>query len=339
MKLKIFIPLFAAIGLVMFPSCEEDYTEATAPHEYGEFDNPPLKGSDASNYTDAVTLKQGNTDWVYMDLNNAKSNIESQLGATIDEVFAGIGNGTYRFLMVNNARRLWDKTPADAEGIWYVSQTGICCAPENAAAKVKFDAASRTVAFALTPNAPGGAMIPVTFGIARTDNSALPVNVRFQQRITVSDLSLCEVEGIMPAGDYNGFELLFADIMPNLEFALGITSLDGFAEAIDPNGKALYDLYVINDNGERTSGYTANGMGYWLNAAGQICTWGADGFSFFVEAMTQYENGYVGPEGVGFMVGRAPGIEPGTVFTTTMQLVSKREPQKCLTLVIKATAE
>ena len=57
---KIFLfAMMAVLSLGAFTSCEDDYAESSTPHVYGERENPPLKGSDATNLvSSSLRMKQ-----------------------------------------------------------------------------------------------------------------------------------------------------------------------------------------------------------------------------------------------------------------------------------------
>ena len=57
---KIFIfAMMAVLAMGALTSCEDDYADATSPHEYSESENPPLKGSDATNLvSSSVKMRQ-----------------------------------------------------------------------------------------------------------------------------------------------------------------------------------------------------------------------------------------------------------------------------------------
>lgn len=92
-------------------SCSDDYEDASKPHVYGETENPPVKGSDANMVTASMKMKQAEagTEVKIVDLSVYSDKVQEQLGMSLDEAIAGLGNGTVRFLPVNPARRVWEK--------------------------------------------------------------------------------------------------------------------------------------------------------------------------------------------------------------------------------------
>lgn len=339
MKTKIFLPLLAALGMIaLLPSCEDDYADATSAHVYGEHENPPLKGADSSNASHNMSIQMGDTQTYTLNLADYAPVIASQLGEDIDAVFAGLESGKYRFMMVNPQRRQWDKSAANAgDDAWYISGSGICTSQENAYAVVRLDRAARTVSYNLTEAALPGTIIPATVGIAKTDDSAFPVNFRLANKITVADLSVISTSITVPEGDYASEVIDLSQYLANFEYTFGISDVQTISDGMDPNGKHLFDLYMMGDNGRYGTppdGYTANN-GYWLNSQMEICAWGADNFSYFIEQ-------YFGDDGDGTYIelgfGRAPGLAPQEKDFTVV-LAWAKDPNKALTFLVHVTFE
>lgn len=343
MNAKILLVAAAAFAFFGCTSCSEDYEEASSLHYYGENENPPLKGSDALNGNVSLTLKEGDAIKT-VDVNDFKPEIEKAMGMTIDEVFAGLDNGTVRFHVVNPNRRIWDKTPANnGDNSWAISNQSSVTSPEEAAFYVTFDKAARTLTYELGPKAQSGSVGSVVVGFAKTDDSSYPVNVRIKANITVADLSLVEINGIIPAGDYNFYGIMLSDYAANIAFAFGVTDLKEFASWIDVENNKL-ELYMLDsESGNRygsPDAYTANGMGYWCNANKETCSWGADGFTFFVEPdIYDWDVEDYRTDGGQINLGRAPGIESGTEVDASFVLVSKKDASKTLTFICHMVCE
>lgn len=336
MKTKIYLLAIAAL-LLPLTACEDDYSEASSKHVYGENECPPLKGSDAANGLASVTLKEGEPGKT-IQLADYADQLQAAMGMSLDECMSALDNGSVRFLIVNPNRRVWDKTPANmGDNVWGISSQGSVAGEDNAAFKVTFDKSARTLSYELGPKAQAGSMGSVVCGFVKTDDSSFPVNFRIQTTITVADLSLVEITGEIEPGDYNAYSVVFADYKANIEYAFGVTDLTDFAEQLDPNGKHGYDMYLVNSNTGARYGspdnYTANGMGYWANGNYETCTWGSDGFKFFVEAAVWGDDSYV-TDGGAMNIGRAPGLETGTEIDGSFMLVSRKDSSKTLTFIV-----
>lgn len=331
--------LLVCCTMVALPACEDDYEDASSVHVYGENENPPLKGSDANNATASMAIKMDDQSARVVDLNDYADQIQAQLGMSLGDAINGLNDGSVRFMIVNNNRRVWDKTPANAgENTWALSSTGVVCDPEVASVILKFDPAARTIAYNLTAN-PSVGLIPVTCGFALTDDSSYPVNFRLRTSITVTDLSVIEIEEChIPDGDYTVYSIALGEYAANIDFALGVTPYE-LAKGLD-TASPSYDVFIMDSNGNLVGGegkYTANGAGYWLDASGNICNWGVDGFTYFIEPdIYDYDAEDYYAHGGYFNVGRAPGIAAGTVLHANFVIRSRADITKTLTIMATA---
>lgn len=341
MKKIALLAIAACAALALTTACSDDYAEASAPHIYGETENPPIKGSDADMASTSIRMKQpeAGREVKTVPLAPYDSLVQQQLGMSLDEAFAAIDKGTVRFLPINPARRVWDKTQANAgDNKWLLTPAGTIAASEKeAAATVELLPASRELKIQLTKNAAAG-IIPVTVGLVKTSDTAYPVNFRCQTLVTVTDSSFCDVEVTVPKGGYASAPFKFADIAPNVKFALGITDLKQLAKGLDVESP-VYDVYMMNGSGTLYGGpgkYTSNGAGYWLNQKLDIVKWNTDGFALFIEPFIyddEAKDFYA--DGGGFSIGRLSNDTPasGTVINATVVIKpTKSDKPKALTI-------
>lgn len=340
MKKKYIFGLLAVCCLTVLPACEKDYEDSTSIHFYGEGENPPLKGSDADNASTGFSVKQGDTAPYLVDLRDYDSQIKANLGMTLDEAIAGLSNGSVRFLPVNPGRRTWDKTPANAgENAWYFSSSGIVTDENNAAVVMKFDPSAKTVSYSLTDLATG--IISVTCGFVKTDDSAYPVNFRLRNIVTVLDKSMINVEGIVPAGDYNVYQIVLDDYADAIDYVFGAGSSQTFAVGLDED---TYVIIPLDGNGSMLSctppdDYTAGGGGYWMDSNHAICNWGVSNMQYFIERAIWDDEGNV-VQGAGTInVGRAPGWDPGTKVEMSFIVALAKDTSKCITFICDFTFE
>lgn len=344
MKKIFLLTIVACASMALSTACSDDYAEASSPHTYGEAENPPVKGSDADMASASISMKQpeAGREVKTVSLAPYDSLVQQQLGMSLDEAFASLDKGTVRFLPINPARRVWDKTPANAgTNKWMLTSAGTIAAEEDeAAATVELLTASRELKIQLTKNAEPG-IIPITVGMVKTDDSAYPENFRCQTLVTVTDSSVCDVEVTIPKGGYASAPLKFADIAPNIKFALGITDLKQLAKGLDVESP-VYDVYMMSGSGTLYGGpgkYTANGAGYWLSQNLDIVNWGKDGYSLFIEPFIyddEAKDYYA--DGGGFNVGRLSSDTPssGTVINATVVIKPTKATDKG-TLTINLT--
>lgn len=350
MKKIFFIAMMACAVLGTMTSCSDAYEDASSPHEYGETENPPVKGSDADMLSASVKMKQAEagTEVKTVDLTAYADKIKEQLGMTLDEAIAGIGNGSVRFLPVNPARRVWDKTPANAgDNQWYLTSAGtVASSADEAAAILEFVPASKELKITLTKKVAAG-IIPVTAGFVKTENSAYPTNFRCQTLVTVTDASVADVALTIPKGGYAVNFFKFSEIAKNIEFAFGITDLKELAKGLDTESP-VYDVYLMDATGNLYGGpgeYTANGAGYWLTQNSEIVSWGKDGYAMFIEPNNyDYDddgNATIMEDGGGFNIGRLDNNNPasGSVVNTTVVIKPVAATGKTLTINFTLTFE
>mgnify|MGYP000000057876 FL=1 len=345
MKKIFLIAMMACAVFGTMTSCSEDYEDASKPHVYSETENPPVKGSDANMVTASMKMKQAEagTEVKIVDLSVYSDKVQEQLGMSLDEAIAGLGNGTVRFLPVNPARRVWDKTAANAgDNKWYLTSAGTVASSEDAAATMEFLPTSKEVKITLTQNATTG-IIPVTFGFVKTDNSAYPVNFRCQALVTVTDASVCDVALTVPKGNYAAAQFKFETIAKNIEYALGITDLKELAAGLDTESP-VYNVYLMDAKGNLNGGpgkYTANGAGYWMTSDLAITTWGTNHALFMEPFIYDEEAKDFYADGGGFNCGRLSSDTPasGTVLTPSIVIKPVKDTGKTLTINFTLTFE
>lgn len=345
MKKIFLIAMMACAVFGTMTSCSDDYEDASKPHVYGETENPPVKGSDANMVTASMKMKQAEagTEVKIVDLSVYSDKIQEQLGMSLDEAIAGLGNGTVRFLPVNPARRVWDKTAANAgDNKWYLTSAGTVASSEDAAATMEFLPTSKEVKITLTQKATTG-IIPVTFGFVKTDNSAYPVNFRCQALVTVTDASVCDVALTVPKGNYAAAQFKFETIAKNIEYALGITDLKELAAGLDTESP-VYNVYLMDAKGNLNGGpgkYTANGAGYWMTSDLVITKWGTNHALFMEPFIYDEEEKDFYADGGGFNCGRLSSDSPasGTVLTPSIVIKPVKDTGKTLTINFTLTFE
>lgn len=326
-------------------SCSDDYEDASKPHVYSETENPPVKGSDANMVSASMKMKQAEagTEVKIVDLSVYSDKVQEQLGMSLDEAIAGLGNGTVRFLPVNPARRVWEKTAANAgDNKWYLTSAGTVASSEDAAATMEFLPSSKEVKITLTQNATTG-IIPVTFGFVKTDNSAYPVNFRCQALVTVTDANVCDVALTVPKGNHAAAQFKFETIAKNIEYALGITDLKELAAGLDTESP-VYNVYLMDAKGNLNGGpgkYTANGAGYWMTSDLAITTWGTNHALFMEPFIYDEEAKDFYADGGGFNCGRLSSDTPasGTVLTPSIVIKPVKDTGKTLTINFTLTFE
>jgi len=330
MKNILYTALIACL-LLGLQACENDYEDATSEHVYGPTENPPVKNNPDATVTASYDMYAGDTEPTSFSILPYADVIEEQLGVTIDELIAAIEKGTIKVCPINSNRNVWDKTPANADGTyaWYLNTSGNICEAnsEYIFATIEFDPTTKEFQFVLDENA--GGTVPLSIGFA-VDGPNYNTHVRFTFTITAFDKSFVVKEIEIPAGDYSAYELMYADIAENIQYALGMTP-EAFSAALDVETGGSLKLYMIDHSTKMlvldgTS--TANNGGYWVNSSHEICSWGADGFTYFIEPWTDATDGSIA-------IGRAPSLEAGTTLDIKFG-VSNADQSKTLTFYITA---
>ncbi len=350
MKKIFLIAMTVCAVFATMTSCSKDYAEFSTPHEYGETENPPIKGSDSTMVSVSLRMKQAEAgkEVKTIDLTEYADTVKTQMGMTLDEAIAGLDNGTVKFMPINPARRIWDKTAANAgSNKWYLTSSAtVADSEKNASAIMEFVPAEKKVNIVLTDSVKAG-VIPVTFGFVKTDQSAYPTNFRCQVLTSVTDQSFCDVALTIPKGGYSSTFFKFSQIAENIEFAFGVTDLKEFAKGLDTSSP-VYDVYMMSSKGTLYGGpgnYTANGAGYWLTETSVIVGWGKEGFAMFIEPNNyDYDddgNATVMEDGGGFNIGRLSDDTPasGSVISTTLVIKPVKNTGKTLTINFTLTFE
>lgn len=350
MKKIFFIAMVACAVFGTMTSCSDDYEDASSPHVYSETENPPLKGSDANMVSASIRMRQADagTEVQTVDLSTYADKVQEQLGMSLDEAIAGLDKGTVRFLPINPARRVWDKTKPNAgDNKWYLTSSGtVASSADEAVAIMEFVPAEKELKITLTDKAAAG-IIPVTVGFVKTDVSSYPVNFRCQTLVSVTDASVADVAVTVPKGGYAATFFKFSEIAKNIEFAFGVTDLKEFAKGLDTDSP-IYDVYMMDAQGNLNGGpgkYTANGAGYWLTQKSEIVSWGKDGYAMFIEPNNyDYDddgNATIMEDGGGFNIGRLDNDNPasGSVVNTSVVIKPVKETGKTLTINFTLTFE
>lgn len=319
-------------ALFMASACSNDYEDASTPHVYGPDENPPVKSDAASTVSGVYEMQAGSATPISLNIDLYEDVIQKKLGMTVDELLANIEKGTVVVCPINPSRNVWNKAKANIEGKkygWYVNKSGNVCKADDKAlyGALDFDPASRCFNFYADENAGGASSIEIGFAINGPNYNT---GVRFVFAITIYDRSFVFKNVTIPAGDYKAYELDFNDVADNIDFTFG-TSVANFTSGLSDGTLKLYMMNLETNAYVWDGESTANNGGYWCNNNNEICTWGASGFSYFIEP-------WIGDDSATFAIGRAPGIASGTVFLVKFGVASS-DREKMLSFFITATFE
>ncbi|MGQ1891091.1 DUF4859 domain-containing protein [Thermophagus sp. OGC60D27] len=323
------------IGCLVFSffSCEDSIEDATGKHVYGEDENPYLKVDVEATITLDVEFEVGRFEPQIVNLADYSEKFQAQIGMTVDEVINGLSNGSIVFYNINVAKGQWDKSePTKGSNGWYYNSAGgITAESEDFVASLEFNKESKQLMVNVNENAEAGHSFSFNVGFA-LNGADYDNYVRFAFNVATTDPSLIITNVNIPEGDYASGPVNLYDYADVIQYNLGLT-VDEFLANLDSNEGGTIRLYVIdNETGEWdfTSNYTANPPGYWLNADGEVCAWGEEGFSLYAEVNT--EDGILN-------IGRAPELAAGETFKIRFGFRDTTDEMKFIRFIITATLE
>ena len=195
-------------------------------------------------------------------------------------------------------------------------------------ASIELDKAAKALILSVPEQSAAGVSVGANVGFAIDNGKDYDDYIRFNVSFAVTDPGTIIANVTIPACDYASYELEFAGMETAITACFGMSVSDFNATVQDPAGDIA--MYIVDETGnwDRTSNYTANGIGFWLDASCKVTTWGTDGFSFYVET----HDGSVG-------IGRAPGLASGMEAKVHFIYASKTDDSKYIELVVNATLE
>lgn len=326
-----------SLGMV---SCSTDPLDATEKHVYGEDEAPYLRIDTEANNAVTAEFREGRITPVTVNLKDYAEVIQTKMGMTVDDMLAGLETGKVVFYNINSTKTCWDKTPCTKGSTgWYYNKSGLLkdsegyITAQNYAASIELDKTNKTLICTVPEDVAAGLSITENVGFAINNGKDYDDYVRFSFTITVTNPGMIITSISIPAGDYSSTVVDFSsdDNKKIVEDNLGITFSEFSSNIGDPDG--IVALYMVdNTTGEwdTTSDYTANALGYWLNASMKVVTWGSDGYTWFIETSEDSN---------GIAVGRAPDIASGTKGEINFVYALKADNSKYFQVKVNATME
>ena len=309
----------AALSLI---SCSGDWEDASSKHVYGESEIPYLRTDASANIAVNAEFRKGHVNPITVNLKDYAETIQSKLGMTVDDMIAGVNSGKVVFYNINASQGRWNKTaPTKGSTGWYYDASGNLTTADAQAGSIELDAAGKSLIINVPEASAAGVTFNTNVGFAVVNGKDYDQYVRFSVQFAVTDPGLIMPTFTIPAGDYNSFEISFADYATSIEKCMGM-SVSDFNKAVqDPEGDIA--MYMVNASGKwiTDKSYTANGIGFWCDGDGNPQGWG-DGCVYYVET----HDGTVG-------VGRYPGVASGTQKTVHFVYASKTDSSKYVEFV------
>ena len=322
---------------LLINSCVDNIDDASSKHKYPENENPYLKVNSNAIVNSSFEFRVGHFTPSYINLADYADVFKANLNMTVDQVIEGVKNKSIVFYNINVMRNAWNKTPytKGTNGWYYNTAGGICTEKDTTAtASIELDAAGKRLIVNAPNTAVAGSKISfnVGFAIAGDDYDKY---VRFLVNAAITDPTIILKEIIIPAGDYNSYSIDLKQYESTIQTCLGIT-LSDFLVSLDKDANSntpVIHMYMVNKTTrvwDVTSAYTASAPGYWINADGAVCSWGATRFSLYAETNTTDKV---------LNIGRAPGLASGTKFTISIGYRNTSDITKYFRFVITATLE
>ena len=326
MKRHILYMMVACIPFV-FGACSTDPEDASEKHVYGPNETVYLRTDAKANIPLKLEFRKGKIAPKTISLKDYAEQIQTNIGMTVDDMIAGLESGRVVFYNISAAKGVWNKTaPNKGTAGWYYNMAGNVSDTAQVAS-VELDKTGKSLLVEMPENVAAGVSLTVNLGFAVDNGRDYDKYVRFVMDIAVSDPGTVLRDVSIPAGDYSAYELTFSSIEPVIKACFGMSATE-FNKAVQETSGDVA-MYVVSDDGtwDKTSAYTANGIGYWCTAAGTVTKYG-DNCAFFLET----HDGSVG-------IGRYVKQETGTKFKAHFVYASKSEPSKCMEFVLNITLE
>ena len=312
-----------------FTACSDDPEDAVSKHVYGPDEAPYLRADANATIAYNAEFRKGHIAPKTIYLKDYAEQIQTKMKMTVDDMLAGVESGKVVFYNINTARGIWNKTAPTkgSYGWWYNSAGGVADAGSGIAS-IELDKAEKALIVSVPEDSPAGIAVAANVGFAIDNGKDFDDYIRFNISMAVTDPGTIIQNIVIPAGDYASYELEFAGIENAINACFGMTSSEFNALVQDPEGDIA--LYMVDDAGnwDTTSSYTANGIGFWLDASGKVTTWGTDGFTYYVET----HDGTVG-------IGRAPEHPSGMEGKLHFVYANKTDDSQYIEFVINLTLE
>ncbi len=332
---KIFYAMAALALTTGFTACnDDDPTEAVSKHVYGDDEAPYLRTDASATITYAADFRKGHIAARTINLKDYAETIQAKTGMTVDDLVAGVADGSVVFYNINTSRGVWNKTAFNIDNGWSYAGDG-SIKTENQAGTITLDATNKALVVNVPDDSAAGVSFAANVGFAVVNGKDYDKYVRFTINFAVTDPGTVIKNISIPTGNYSSTPINFtdSDVATAIEACFGI-SVSEFNKTVQ-DAEGDIELYMVDNDGnwyydeDGTSrpAYTANGIGYWCDANGKPMSWGS-GCVFFVETFDG-----------GVNVGRYVDIASGTVSKFHFIYVSKSDASKFIEFVVTATME
>ncbi len=332
---KIFYAIAALALSTSFTACnDDDPNDAVSKHVYGEGETVYLRTDADANIAYAAEFRKGHVVAKTINLKDYAETIQAKTGLTVDDLIAGVSNGSVVFFNINSTKGVWDETAQNISNGWSYQADGTI-STENQAGTITLDAANKALIINVPDDSAAGVSFSANVGFAVVNGADYDKYIRFSVSFAVTDPGTIIKNISIATGSYSCTPINFtdSDIATAIEACFGISASEFNKTVQDASGDI--ELYMADkdgnwfyaEDGVSRPDYTANGIGYWCEADGKPRSWGS-GCVFFAETFDG-----------GINIGRYEDIASGTVCQFHFIYVSKTDKGKLVEFVVTATME
>jgi len=326
--------IYTIIGccILTLTACNDSIMDATSKHVYNESESPYLKVNADALVTKDMEFSVGHFAAQTINLSDYADKFKANMNMTVDQVIAGLKDGTVVFYNISTTKNTWNKAPMTkgTTGWYYNSAGGVCTSTdETLTASIDIDTNAKTLTVNATRNAKAGTVMPLNVGFA-VKGPDYDDCVRFKFNVSIVDPSIILTSITIPSD--KAFSIDFNQYAVVIETCMGM-SVEEFITNLDNNGGKTIHMYVINTKTgvwDSTSGYTANAPGYWMNNLGAVCAWGTTGFTLYAETDAEKQM---------LNLGRADGLAAGSEYKISVGYKDTNNEKNFFRFIITVTLE
>lgn len=332
MKKNILYIAMACIALG-FTACSDDPEDAVSKHVYGPDESPYLRADADATISLNAEFRKGHVTPKTVYLKDYAEQIQTKMKMTVDDMLAGIESGKVAFHSINTARGIWDMSAMTKGDGWWYNNNGAVVGNDGVAS-IELDKAAKALVLNVPEGSAAGLSMAANVGFAVVNGKDYDQYVRFTVNFSITDPGTIIQDIIIPAGDYASYEFDLTSIENAINACFGMTSADFIATIASTENDIA--MYLADDNGnwDTSSGYTAGGIGLWVDVDHKVCNWSGNGYAagnfYYIE--THADDKTVG-------IGRAPGVPSGTKAKVHFVYASKSDATRFIEFVLNATFE
>lgn len=344
MKKTYLYSFIAALAFAGVGCNSDDPSDATEKKVYAEGEAPYLRTNNEATVTASRVFSVVDIDAPqYVYLKDYATQFHKFLNMTVDETVAAIERGEVVFYNINTSRQCWDVTPPNnGESGWYYTSNGrVASSDQNPVFTASLNKTEKAIEIHAVNNPAAGTLTTLDMGFAIKNGRDFDDYVRFAISLVVTDPSIVECSGSVPAGDWASWSLDFSKYDAELQAALGLSA----KEFIKLYGQCEPEYQWTNfeddpiqvflvKNGERVTGEgglrpksTTNWMGWWLDKDQNIVGYGDTSYIFLE-----------GAEGV-YNFGRHPNVPSGESATIIVDFAVTADLDKHIKFMVNLSFE